>query len=378
MSASECDYYETLYKDTYKVIKHTGLHKGKEILKDVNNEWNKADLLIYSPAVEAGVDFNIKYFDKCFVIFSQDSTTYRALSQMINRVRYYKDDNIICYFNEDNIKYDIFLYPYTFDDFKLKKYGDMELTNLLNIVIHNDVEKYITKNYLIPGFINLIHDKGHTYEKLENAKFKISTKSTEQKIKNINDAFDIDTNYYRMLMDSQRKNKEITETEQYEIYKYQMKEKWVLKELDEEIINKHYNKEHIQYNYLNLTRGVSIEEKNEIKINTIKKQIEKMKEIINDIGFDLNNRNIEIKHDIFTQNIEKVIETKMNTKDFKILFGKSKITFIKSRISQFFNDYGLCFESRKVNKRNGDKIMKITYHKLCNVDIIDNYLKRCE
>jgi hypothetical protein len=170
----------------------------------------------------------------------------------------------------------------------------------------------------------------------------------------------------------------------------EMIEEAYIKEYHNRILNKHIpgrmiinnvkedkeDKEHIQYNYLNLTRGVSIEEKNEI--NTIKKQIEKMKEIINDIGFDLNNRNIEIKHDIFTQNIEKVIETKMNTKDFKILFGKSKITFIKSRISQFFNDYGLCFKSRKVNKRNGDKIMKITYHKLCNVDIIDNYLKRCE
>ena len=379
MSASECDYYEALYKDKYKVIKHTGIHKEKEILKDVNNEWNKCDLLTYSPTVEAGVDFNIKYYDNCYVLFSQDSTTYRALSQMINRVRHYNDNTIICYFNEDKIKYDTFLYPYTFDDFKISKYGDLELTNLLNIYIHNDVECYNTKNYLIPSFINLIHDKGHTYEKLENPKFKISTNSTEHKIKNMNDADDIDTNEFRMLLDKQRRNKEITETEQYQIYKYQMKEKWVLETLDEDIIEKHYNKEHIQYNYLNLTRGVSIEEKNDIKINTIKKQIEKIKEIIKDIGFDLDNRDIKIKYDEYKKNIEKVIETKMNTKDFKILFNKSKITFVKSRISSFFEDWGLCFKSDdKKNKREGDKIKKITYKKLCNIDIIDEYLKRCD
>lgn len=378
MSASEVEYYETLYKDTYKVIKHTGINKNKEILKDVNNQWDKCDVLIYSPAVEAGVDFNKKYFDCCYVIFSQDSTTYRALSQMINRVRYYKDDTIICYFNEDQIKYDTFLYPYTFEDFKISKYGDIELTNLLNIVIHNDVESYNTKNYLIPAFIDLIHGKGHTYEKLENPKFKISTKSTEQKIKNINNADDIDTNYYRMLLDNQRRNKEITETEQYEIYKYQIKERWILKELDEAIIEKHYNKEHIQYNFLNLTRGVSIEEKNDIKINTIKKKIAKVKEIIKDIGFDLDNRDIKIKYDDYKKNIEKVIETKMNTKDFKILFGKGKGNFVKSRISQFFEDWGLCFNSDEKNKREGGKVKTITYKKLCNIDIIDEYLLRCE
>jgi len=156
-----------------------------------------------------------------------------------------------------------------------------------------------------------------------------------------------------------------------------MKEKWVLKELDEEIIEKHYNKEHIQYNFLNLNRGVSIEEKNDIKINTIKKKIAKVKEIIKDIGFDLQNRDITIKHDDFTNNIDKVLE-KMNKKEFKILFNHNKITFIKSRISSFFKDWGLCFESNVKSKRDGDKIKKITYHKLCNIDIIDEYLLRCE
>jgi hypothetical protein len=67
----------------------------------------------------------------------------------------------------------------------------------------------------------------------------------------------------------------------------------------------------------------------------------------------------------------------MNTKDFKILFNKSKITFIKSRISSFFIDWGLCFESKKIPKRDGDKVKNITYKKLCNIDIIDEYLKRC-
>jgi len=376
MSAGECDYYDKLYNEKYNVIKHTGLHKDKTKLMNVNEEWNKCDLLTYSPAVEAGVDFNKKYFDKCYIILSLKSTTYRALSQMINRVRYYTDNNILCYFNEDQIKYETFLYPYTFDDFRLSKYGDMEKTNLLNIIIHNDVEYYNTKNYLIASFINLIHDKGHTYVKLENPKIKISTKSTEQKITNINNADNIDDIEYRLLLETQRQNKEITENQQYQIDKYRMKEKWLLKELDETIIKNHYDKDYILENYLNLVSKEEITNLNDAKKNIIKKQIAKIKEIIKDIGFDLDNRDIEIKYAEYKKNIEKVIETKMNTKDFKILFNKSKITFIKSRISQFFTDWGLCFESKPIDKRIDGKFTRLTYRKLSNIDIIDEYIMR--
>jgi hypothetical protein len=66
----------------------------------------------------------------------------------------------------------------------------------------------------------------------------------------------------------------------------------------------------------------------------------------------------------------------MNTKDFKILFNKSKITFIKSRISQFFTDWGLCFESKPIDKRIDGKFTRLTYRKLSNIDIIDEYIMR--
>ena len=55
--------YKKKYTDQgYNVVCHNGIEKNNEQLKNYKEEWNKADLLIYSPAIEAGVDFDKKTF----------------------------------------------------------------------------------------------------------------------------------------------------------------------------------------------------------------------------------------------------------------------------------------------------------------------------
>ena len=56
-------------------------------LDDVNNIWDKCDVLIYSPTIEAGVNFDKPHFNKIFGILSDMSTSQRSFIQMINRVR---------------------------------------------------------------------------------------------------------------------------------------------------------------------------------------------------------------------------------------------------------------------------------------------------
>lgn len=377
MSASECDYYENLYKSLYKVIKHTGIHKDKETLMDVNNKWNTCDLLCYSPVIEAGVDFNKKYFDKCYIILSIKSTSYRALSQMCNRVRHYTDNNILCYFNEDQIKYNTHLYPYTYEDFRMKKYGNLDMTNLLNINIHNDVEQYNTKNYLIASFIYLIYGKGATFEKLNTEKSKVSTKSTEKKKKNILEAKDINLNELRDILEKQRKNKEITEKEQYELDKYKIKNLWMFDTLDENIINKHYCKESILNNYLNL---ISNEEefniKNDNHIHNIINRCKEIKKLLSLMGFNLEDRTIGIVYDEFEKR-KDIILTHINSNSFKIIFDKQRKTFDRTRISEIFRDYGLCFKSSLKERIYINNKQKDIYHyKLENIDIINDYIIR--
>ena len=61
--------------------------KIKMELDNVNNVWVKADILIYSPTVEAGVNFDIPHFNKVFGILSNNSTSQRSFLQMMNRIR---------------------------------------------------------------------------------------------------------------------------------------------------------------------------------------------------------------------------------------------------------------------------------------------------
>ena len=71
--------YKNKYNDEgYKVVCHNAIEKNEEILENHSEEWKKADLLIYSPTIEAGVDFDVKHFDKCYGYMADNSTSARA------------------------------------------------------------------------------------------------------------------------------------------------------------------------------------------------------------------------------------------------------------------------------------------------------------
>ena len=59
MLCSPTQEYKKIYTDlNYKVICHNGIEKNNDLLKDYKNKWSKCDILIYSPTIEAGVDFD--------------------------------------------------------------------------------------------------------------------------------------------------------------------------------------------------------------------------------------------------------------------------------------------------------------------------------
>ena len=75
MSLSIAQRYHEKYKDKYRVLTHTSKSddKNRELLKNVEDNWSKYDLIVYSPSVQSGVSFDIPYFDKMFVILSSKS-----------------------------------------------------------------------------------------------------------------------------------------------------------------------------------------------------------------------------------------------------------------------------------------------------------------
>ena len=93
--------YKKKYTDlNYKVICHNGIEKNNDVLKDYKNEWSKCDILLYSPTIEAGVDYDKEYFNTCMGYMSNNSTSARAFSQMLHRVRNLKDDTILIYIGD--------------------------------------------------------------------------------------------------------------------------------------------------------------------------------------------------------------------------------------------------------------------------------------
>ena len=61
----------------------------KEKFMDVNAFWSQYKVVIYTPTIDAGVDFNIRdYFDRMYCFLSSGSTqvTPRGFLQMTGRI----------------------------------------------------------------------------------------------------------------------------------------------------------------------------------------------------------------------------------------------------------------------------------------------------
>jgi hypothetical protein len=251
MTKTESEKYYNLYKDKinpvtlekYKIIIHNSIEKNKNILLNVNEEWAKCDLLIYSPTVESGVDFNIKdYFDKCYATISNASTSYRAFFQMLNRVRYYKT-NIINVLVPFNIPWNWNSQLITFDDMKLNKWNNIETTNLSTILIHNDVERFNSQKYLIASILQTLKNKGHTYEYLKDRPEKKQSNGQTAIIKeNILKSKNINDDEFNEIIKRQQQNKDINRNETYEITKMFYKKVFMTDNIDEDFIETHYNK----------------------------------------------------------------------------------------------------------------------------------------
>ena len=118
MSATALEKIETrLKEDEINYVLHTSKtdDKLKDKLEDVNNFWIKYQVVLYSPTIESGVDFNKKHFDKiyCIIKNGQMTCSQRAFLQMVGRIRKIEDPNILCFYDGPNI---LNAPMYTYDD----------------------------------------------------------------------------------------------------------------------------------------------------------------------------------------------------------------------------------------------------------------------
>jgi hypothetical protein len=122
-SASFCDKLEALLKDagydSTKVFKITGRSSDidKQSLVNVNQLFIQYRLVIFSPTISVGVDFNQRHFDKIYGQICLESITPREYWQMLARIRTITDPNILILAPEHMVLQGLY-YCKTFQDIK--------------------------------------------------------------------------------------------------------------------------------------------------------------------------------------------------------------------------------------------------------------------
>lgn len=373
-------YYNELHK-TYKAILHCAKNDDelKKLLKKINKLWILYQLVIYSPSIEAGVNFNVKHFHKIYVILSPNSTSQRGLLQMCSRIRTVEDNNIMVYLN--NLPYKEQANLYTFDEvkeyvcdmyqdyFDYKMVHDPEIDKMVikyeyglyeQILIHNQTEiANKTKNLFVPGLIQLLKQKGHSYEYISGGRNKDAPDKTTILKDEIMEAVDINYEQFNILMNKQKKNT-ATKEDKVEIEKYLLKKAWKINDVSKAFLDRYYGKTDKLFNLRYFTDPNLIKPfiGNDdgtyytdwdpiIKLE----QVKMIKEVIQKLGYDNPNDGKKIIRKQFIENIKTVLsECKLFTDTAKSqpLFG-----FTKDKVSKLMS-----FLNKKSEDKSLEKITK--------------------
>ena len=227
---------------------------------------------------------------------------------------------------------------------------------------HNYLEEFNKNTHLfIPSLIQMLKEKGHTYEFNGRIKNRVSNKRIIEKLnakiiktddknviraKAIYEATKIDLNLYNTCIDKLRNNDANKRVKlAIKRFEYETEFNIDLDNIDfDEFYDNHYGKLNIRNNYKDLcdpTRIIILPNQSGIDMlevdftNKIKKdRVDLILEIIQTIGFDLNNDKKKILRDEFDKAIIKTIE---ECSFFGDIYGTSYTFFLESQKSKALN-----------------------------------------
>ena len=354
MEAKFVTLYNKKYEGKYKCILHTSETDDqlKKELKDVNNFWINYQLIMYSPTIEAGLNFNRKHVNKMYIVLSKNSVAQRPLLQMCSRCRMIEDKTSYVYLND--IPFIEHIYPYTFEqtevfvksiynearEYEIKDDDDgnsilIYKNSLYNrMLIYHEQENLNKQNcYFIPILLKMIKQKGSTYEyikkeireddKKENKNLKIKEKRRDIYMIIVN-AQDIDKKEFTFLINKQKAN-QMTKDEKLKLKKEFYKRMWKVDTINEEFMEKNYGKTQILYNLKFLIK--------ELRNNNNKDNIEDAIEEIIDENLNeedivnYNKENNEENNNEENNNEEKIINNENKSSNIKfenIICNKQK------------------------------------------------------
>ena len=373
MLATDTMKYKAMFDKDYNVLVHNGSEKNKQKLINYKEEWAKVDLLIYSPTIEAGVDFDFEYFDKQYGCMSDKSTSARAFSQMLHRVRQFKDNEIQIFIG--NLKYsphDFLYYPRTIEKCYFSEYDTYK--GLSNIQLHNKVEQLNTLNFVISDFIRIIKRKGYSF-KFVNQRTKAEEFDYETRKEGISKIGVLSYYDYQDLIEKQNKGDCLTQEEVYHLDKFYMSYKFHIpvEDITEDFIDTHFRKESIIDTY-NAVMGTQ-EENNPLPNRSLDNNFIADKIDVWNPIFKLLQEPIK-KTDIIDK-LNDIIQSKKTKQLFSSLpKTNSHRQTIKNINNHILNEFGVSIiQERKQYRKDGKKIEYINLY-IQNGDILQGYIDR--
>jgi hypothetical protein len=382
MTLTESEKYNNKYKDNYTVCLHNSTEKNKTVLKDVNTNWATCDILIYSPSVESGVDFNItNYFYKCYATLSDQSTSYRAFFQMLNRVRYFEHNDINCLL-ATNLQYKEDELVTRFDELKIEKWSNIELNNLTTILIYNDLERINNKSNFITCIINTLKDKAHTYKYLDDKPITKNQDISQSAIirSSLIGADSIDDNTYYSLLARQRANEDLSRDEILKIHKYLYHKTFIIDTIDEKFLKLHYRKLNMisSHKRILIDVGDRFAKDNKQYFNNFKfEKCDNILKILSIFNYKIVDKQLtKITNNTITFNTVKAdIISLISSKKFQQLFEikrEIKVNNVLLVINELIDSYGFNIDKKRFkNKDTNDYKISII-----NNDIIKGYNTR--
>jgi len=417
LSMSTANEYHEKYKGIVKAILHCSKSDDelKEKLQDVNELWAQYQLVIFTPCIESGLNFDCEHFDKIYVVLCQHSTSQRSTMQMIARIRQLRDSNVQIYTNNLPLEdHNIF---YTYDELKsninelmipMEKLDfilDHESNKItvskptdeyMNNYIHSEVERYNKHPQIfIPYLIRLMKHKGHTVTvNKANQEKKDKGHGTDLLKQELIDAKDINDRTFQDLLKKERQSC-TTREEKAQIEKHVYKKLWNVADIDKEFLDNFYNKNNVLRNLKQLIKTTSnsfghvfndIVIDNGKALRTLK--IVFIKDLISLLGFklDTNIDPIGLDKETFMANITTVASKSLLYKKIGYssrLFEIGKTKFSLKGIKQymgFFNsllhNYGLCIKSTNISKKVSEtkKVAHIMTYSMTYWKDINKYL----
>lgn len=419
MSSKKCNDTrdEILLKyPTKKVLIYTGKtdDRNKLDLKDVNENWTKCDVLIYSPTIESGVNFDIEYFDKIYGIICLQSTSQRAFCQMLSRVRKIKDINI----NILNVNFQLKVNK--LDNSNIYSYEEVK-QNLLNLsilemkeiieqgkikkelelydsnYIFNKIENLYKVDYYFLSYLKfLVESKGHSFKVIESSEKKtknILEEDLDEKVDELLLVDDINKIEYEHLHYKQQEGCASAQ-DKLKINKYCFKKCLGVDILNQDLID-NYDFSTIK-NYISLIDIKNISKSSDNKYKEDVKKSEIVQKLINELGFiNMYDRQTKINSNEFISRIEQ-LEIFNDESDMKLLFKsrsiKKNFDSIKSFlgcVNSILETYSLKIQSKEykenqkrfynymlINSKGREHIDELLQYRINNGLIIDASIRK--